>query len=107
MGERQRALSPHPWPSSGVRWQADGNDLIGTVQIVFTGDLDGSEAECTVRFGLDSTEGPRIGKRGGESRSRIAGGCQPSWRPGCRLQPGLDQDLRLLAVSWARFGYWA
>jgi hypothetical protein len=37
-------------------WQADGSGLIGTVKILFTGDLDGSEAESTARLGLDSTE---------------------------------------------------
>ena len=55
------------WTSVSVRYSlihgqalaccpADGSDLIGTVQILFTDDFDGSEAESTVRFGLDSAE---------------------------------------------------
>jgi hypothetical protein len=39
-----------------MRCPADGSDLVGTVQILFTGDLDGSQAESTVRFGLDRIE---------------------------------------------------
>jgi hypothetical protein len=60
-----------------MRCPADGGDLIGTRQTLFT-DLDGIEPEGAAVSGwtaLRSASGPR--RRG--SRSRTAGGYPPNW----------------------------
>jgi hypothetical protein len=73
------------WTSVSVRYSlihgqalaccpADGSDLIGTVQILFTDDFDGSEAESTVRFGLDSAE-----------VREVAGQFRPLWACGTQV----------------------
>ena len=119
-------------PGSGMCWQADGSDLIGTVQNLFTGDLDGSEAESTTRLGLASTEvreyakaqrievaDPRVGARraGGqvqgryrttESRtSRSAGLCRLTHIADVRtLRPRMSIRLPVCCQRWRRSSFY-